>query len=95
MIFFPLTQLLRLSKSLVNCFLPAVQNILGSCCAKLVIMFGNWYIFTCFVLPFKIEEEEQQLEAAIEETEKQCAEVTAELKELELKSARFKELEEK
>ncbi|XP_031121675.1 beclin-1-like protein [Ipomoea triloba] len=43
----------------------------------------------------KIEEEERQLEAAIEETEKQCAEVTAELKELELKSSRFKELEEK
>ncbi|CAH9083829.1 unnamed protein product [Cuscuta epithymum] len=43
----------------------------------------------------KIEEEEQQLEAAIEETEKQCADVTAELKELELKSGRFKELEEK
>ncbi|RAL38735.1 hypothetical protein DM860_002713 [Cuscuta australis] len=43
----------------------------------------------------KIEEEEQQLEAAIEETEKECAEVTAELKELELKSGRFKELEEK
>lgn len=59
----------------------------------------NWslcliYIFY-FVLLFKIEEEERQLEAAIEETEKQCAEVTAELKELELKSSRFKELEEK
>ncbi|EPS67643.1 autophagy protein beclin1, partial [Genlisea aurea] len=44
---------------------------------------------------FKIEEEEQKLEAAIAETEKQCAEVTAELKELELKSTRFKELEER
>ncbi|XP_058225639.1 beclin-1-like protein isoform X2 [Rhododendron vialii] len=43
----------------------------------------------------KIEEEEQKLEAAIEETEKQCAQVTAELKELELKSSRFKELEER
>lgn len=44
---------------------------------------------------FKIEEEERKLEAAIEETEKQKAEVNAELKELELKSSRFKELEER
>lgn len=43
----------------------------------------------------KIEEEERKLEAAIEETEKQNAEVNAELKELELKSKRFKELEER
>ncbi|KAL2233797.1 UNVERIFIED_CONTAM: Beclin-1-like protein [Sesamum indicum] len=43
----------------------------------------------------KIEEEERKLEAAIAETEKQCAEVTAELKELESKSSRFKELEER
>ncbi|XP_075476624.1 beclin-1-like protein [Primulina tabacum] len=43
----------------------------------------------------KIEEEERKLEAAIAETEKQCREVTSELKELELKSARFKELEER
>lgn len=43
----------------------------------------------------KIEEEERKLEAAIEETEKQCAVVTAELTELELKSSRFKELEER
>ncbi|KAK6158870.1 hypothetical protein DH2020_006184 [Rehmannia glutinosa] len=43
----------------------------------------------------KIEEEERKLEAAIAETEKQCAEVTAELTELELKSGRFKELEER
>ncbi|CAA2960871.1 beclin-1 [Olea europaea subsp. europaea] len=42
-----------------------------------------------------IEEEERKLEAAIAETEKQCAGVTAELKELELKSSRFKELEER
>jgi len=44
---------------------------------------------------FKIEEEEKRLEAAIEETERQNAEVNAELKELELKSSRFKELEER
>jgi len=44
---------------------------------------------------FKIEEEERRLEAAIEETERQNAEVNAELKELELKSSRFKELEER
>ncbi|GFY97455.1 AUTOPHAGY 6 [Actinidia rufa] len=43
----------------------------------------------------KIEEDERKLEAAIEETEKQCAQVTAELKQLELKSSRFKELEER
>ncbi|KAK6137095.1 hypothetical protein DH2020_029166 [Rehmannia glutinosa] len=42
-----------------------------------------------------IEEEERKLEAAIAETEKQCAEVTAELTDLELKSGRFKELEER
>lgn len=80
-------------QKLSECLLPAVQNMLCLCCAKLVIMF-DIYIFY-FVLLFKIEEEERQLEAAIEETEKQCAEVTAELKELELKSSRFKELEEK
>lgn len=44
---------------------------------------------------FKIEEEERRLEAAIEETERQNAEVNAERKELELKSTRFKELEER
>ncbi|CAJ2638884.1 unnamed protein product [Trifolium pratense] len=43
----------------------------------------------------KIEEEERRLEAAIEESDRQNAEVNAELKELELKSSRFKELEER
>ncbi|PIA60070.1 hypothetical protein AQUCO_00400742v1 [Aquilegia coerulea] len=43
----------------------------------------------------KIEEEERRLEAAIKEAEKQCAEVNTELKELELKSKRFDELEER
>ncbi|KAL6493954.1 Vacuolar protein sorting-associated protein atg6 [Orobanche gracilis] len=43
----------------------------------------------------KIEEEERKLEAAIAEIEKQCSKVTSELKELELKSSRFKELEER
>jgi len=43
----------------------------------------------------QIEEEEKKLEAAIAETEKQCAEVNAQLKELEMKSSRFKELEER
>ncbi|XP_042058615.1 beclin-1-like protein [Salvia splendens] len=43
----------------------------------------------------KIEEEKRKLEAAIAETETKCGEVTAELKELELKSSRFKELEER
>ncbi|XP_028125979.1 beclin-1-like protein isoform X2 [Camellia sinensis] len=45
--------------------------------------------------PEVIEEEERKLESAIEETEKQCAQMTAELKELELKSSRFNELEER
>ncbi|KAL5571409.1 hypothetical protein UlMin_021006 [Ulmus minor] len=43
----------------------------------------------------KIEEEERKLEAAIEEVEKQNAEVNAQLKELELKSSKFKDLEER
>ncbi|GAV64419.1 APG6 domain-containing protein [Cephalotus follicularis] len=43
----------------------------------------------------KIEEEERKLEASIEETEKQNAEVNAQLKELDTKSNRFKELEER
>ncbi|KAH7860060.1 hypothetical protein Vadar_008659 [Vaccinium darrowii] len=43
----------------------------------------------------KIDEEERNLEAAIKETEKQYEKVTSELKELELKSIRFKELEER
>lgn len=43
----------------------------------------------------KVEEEERKLEAAIEETEKQCSKVNTELKELEIKSSRFKELEER
>ncbi|OMO64297.1 Beclin family [Corchorus capsularis] len=43
----------------------------------------------------KIEDEEKRLKAAIEEIEKQNAEVNAELKELEQKSNRLKELEER
>lgn len=43
----------------------------------------------------KIEEEERKLNAAIEEIEKQNADVNAELKALELKSSKFKELEER
>ncbi|XP_073225184.1 beclin-1-like protein isoform X1 [Cicer arietinum] len=43
----------------------------------------------------KIEEEERRLKAAIKETERQNAEVNAEMKELDLKSSRFKELEER
>ncbi|CAN0884759.1 Beclin-1-like protein [Linum grandiflorum] len=43
----------------------------------------------------KIEEEERKLEATISEIEKQNAEVNDELKELELKSVRFKDLEER
>uniref|UniRef100_A0A7N0T4P4 Autophagy protein 6 n=1 Tax=Kalanchoe fedtschenkoi TaxID=63787 RepID=A0A7N0T4P4_KALFE len=43
----------------------------------------------------KVEEEERKLMAEIEETEKQHAQVNAALKELEIKSGRFKELEER
>uniref|UniRef100_A0A1J3K843 Beclin-1-like protein n=1 Tax=Noccaea caerulescens TaxID=107243 RepID=A0A1J3K843_NOCCA len=43
----------------------------------------------------KIEEEERKLVAAIEETEKQNAEVNHQLKELELKGNRFNELEDR
>lgn len=64
---------------------------------KLIFFFNlRVIIFTLSsLILLKIEEEERKLEAAIEETEKQCAEVTAELKELDLKSSRFNELEER
>lgn len=51
-----------------------------------------FHIFYCF---FKVEEEERKLQAAIEETEKQFAEVKAEMKEIESKSKLFKDLEER
>lgn len=58
-----------------------------------------WIQYVCWsyyllLMKFKIEEEERNFEAAIKETEKQCEKVTSELKELELKSIRFTELEE-
>ncbi|KAK4802180.1 hypothetical protein SAY86_000383 [Trapa natans] len=43
----------------------------------------------------KFEEEERILEALIEETEKEHSKITAEFKELEIKSCHFKELEER
>ncbi|XP_068666050.1 beclin-1-like protein [Aristolochia californica] len=49
----------------------------------------------CLTEKHKIEEEEKRLEAAIEEAEMQCTSVNAELKELELKSKQFNELEER
>lgn len=52
-------------------------------------------VLQSFLAKLKIEEEERKLEEAICETEKQYAEVTAELKALETKSSRFKELEER
>lgn len=52
-------------------------------------------VLQSFLPKLKIEEEERKLEEAIRETEKQYAEVTAELKALETKSSRFKELEER
>lgn len=54
-----------------------------------------WSIFWVICIFYKIEEEERKLEAAIEEIEKQNAEVNTELKELEQKSNRFNELEER
>jgi beclin len=43
----------------------------------------------------KIEEEERKLQAAIQEAEKKCSEVNAEMKDLERKSMLFDELEER
>lgn len=52
-------------------------------------------ILTSHTFPFKIEEEERKLEVAIQEIDKQYMEVSGELKELETKSSRFQELEER
>ena len=46
------------------------------------------------VLQFQIEEEEKKLKAAIEEAEKLYSEVSSEMKDLEIKSKQFEELEE-
>ncbi|MQL72881.1 hypothetical protein Taro_005205 [Colocasia esculenta] len=43
----------------------------------------------------KVEEEEKRLLASIQEAERQCADIDAELKELDLRSENFKELEER
>jgi beclin 1 len=43
----------------------------------------------------KIEEEEKKLKAAIEEAEKLYSEVSSEMKDLEIKSKQFEELEER
>ena len=51
-----------------------------------------WYL--C-VLQFQIEEEEKKLKAAIEEAEKLYSEVSSEMKDLEIKSKQFEELEER
>lgn len=55
-----------------------------------------WFFF-CFLLLclLKIEEEEKKLLASIQEVERQCAEIDAEVKELDMKSKNFKELEER
>jgi len=47
------------------------------------------------VLQFQIEEEEKKLKAAIEEAEKLYSEVSSEMKDLEIKSKQFEELEER
>jgi len=46
------------------------------------------------VLQIQIEEEENKLKAAIEEAERQYSEVSSEMKDLEIKSKQFEELEE-
>ena len=46
-------------------------------------------------LQFQIEEEEKKLKAAIEEAEKLYSEVSSEMKDLEIKSKQFEELEER
>ena len=52
------------------------------------------FIYLC-VLQIQIEEEEKKLKAAIEEAEKQYSEVSSEMKDLEIKSKQFEELEER
>jgi hypothetical protein len=52
------------------------------------------FIYLC-VLQIQIEEEENKLKAAIEEAEKQYSEVSSEMKDLEIKSKQFEELEER
>lgn len=47
------------------------------------------------VLQIQIEEEENKLKAAIEEAEKQYSEVSSKMKDLEIKSKQFEELEER
>ncbi|XP_047322726.1 beclin-1-like protein [Impatiens glandulifera] len=67
-----------------------------ACLQRLELEFRDVLSETDFLKEkLKIEEEERKLEAAIEETEKQCAKVTAELMELETKSTQFGELEER
>ena len=51
------------------------------------------FIYLC-VLQIQIEEEEKKLKAAIEEAERQYSEVSSEMKDLEIKSKQFEELEE-
>jgi hypothetical protein len=52
------------------------------------------FIYLC-VLQIQIEEEEKKLKCAIEEAEKQYSEVSSEMKDLEIKSKQFEELEER
>ena len=52
------------------------------------------YSYLC-ALQFQIEEEEKKLKAAIEEAEKLYSEVSSEMKDLEIKSKQFEELEER
>ena len=58
-----------------------------------------WYSYKSYsylcALQFQIEEEEKKLKAAIEEAEKLYSEVSSEMKDLEIKSKQFEELEER
>ena len=49
----------------------------------------------CLCHWFQIEEEEKKLNAAIEEAEKQYSAISSEMKDLEIKSKEFEELEER
>lgn len=91
---FCVRNILNTSHLTLLCFLVNICLIRDN---KLIFFFNlRVIIFTLSsLILLKIEEEERKLEAAIEETEKQCAEVTTELKELDLKSSRFNELEER
>lgn len=66
----------------------------GKSCNKYVLYSYKYYLYL-HALQFQIEEEEKKLKAAIEEAEKLYSEVSSEMKDLEIKSKQFVELEER